>query len=157
MLSKTQRAKKDSFKPPSLGGRRSFVVFWDDNRPVMLPPKLQVASGMPGHPGTCPRTSLPACDPVVRTSSLSASARHTPAPAPGSRRRSQSARALRVTSPGPGINCQVARRQFHSSWLIRRAGMSGAEGQEGRGAPRARASRGRAARFPGAEVGASRR
>lgn len=52
-------------------------------------------------------------------------------------RRSQSARALRVTSPGPRINCQAARRGFHSSWLIRRAAGAARRGRGLRGPGRA--------------------
>lgn len=116
-------------------------------------PKHQVALGLSGHPGPCPRLSLPGQDPVLRTGWLSSSARHTPRWRPGSRR-SQSARALRVTSPGLGINCQVTCRGFHSFWLIRRAGLSIAEGAI---APLSRARWGQAARLPGVEAAAFRR
>lgn len=68
-------------------------------------------------PGPCPCLSLPGPYPAIRTSRLCL--RATPRASAGSSC-SQSARALRVTSPGPRINRQVAHRRSHSSGLIRR-------------------------------------
>lgn len=149
---KTQTARGVSFKPPSPDGWGTFVV---PGTPSALSrrPKHQVALGLSGHPGPCPRLSQPGRDPVLRTSELSSSACHTPRWRLGSRR-SQSARALRVTSPGLGINCQVTCRGFHSFWLIRRTGMSVAESLS---APLAGARWGPAARLPGVQAAAVRR
>lgn len=100
-------------------------------------------------PGPCPCLSLPGPFPAIRTSRLCL--RATPRASAGSCC-SQSARALRVTSPGPRINCQVAHRGFHSSWLIRRVSMSSAEGLGAPPPAPARASWGQVSRFPGAKL-----
>lgn len=110
VTSKPQTARSVSCKPPAwMGGGSLVVPGTTDDRPVAG----SQASGCFGAALTpqIPSPPVPSREGIAKSSeSARAPPRRPPDPAPArpGSRRSQSARALRVTSPGPGINCQVS-------------------------------------------------
>lgn len=113
VTSKHPNGKERFFHTTGLGGWGSPVVPGNDRQSVTPPPEAQSASGRPcppahPHPRPCSvLASLPGRDAEPAESARALPGGGQAAPARWARC-SQSARAPRVTSPGPGINRQVA-------------------------------------------------